>query len=328
MTNCLWRFKNLIVVPTLVRLVPEEVDVVEPVGLDKPQAVGLVPPLGEDVERDLPPDRVRQAQTGELLLQGSDHRLADSGPLVEPLELVALLLRAVAPDGGHVDHAVAELDERPPLDRDVEVGDVAEDKVDEFFQIVLSQELFQGLDLEELSRLVGDEAVLGEDVVVGGGGFVVFIYLFIYFLKKKKNKRLSREEEEEKERQRGAASESDDETKKKKEKAFQLLLSLPLQPPHSLFSPSCSLILTRSEPPTMPTLTCCELFAVWRIQERKKRKRKDEHWSLFFMRRPTGLFFSLSFANPSLPPFSINLYLAQLLEEVERLCVGSLFVER
>lgn len=173
--------EDLKVVAPRERLVPEEVDVVEPVGLDKPQAVGLVPPLGEDVERDLPPDRVRQAQTGELLLQGSDHRLADSGPLVEPLELVALLLRAVAPDGGHVDHAVAELDERPPLDRDVEVGDVAEDKVDEFFQIVLSQELFQGLNLEELSRLVGDEAVLGEDVVVGGGGFVVFIYLFIYF---------------------------------------------------------------------------------------------------------------------------------------------------
>ena len=94
--------------------------------------------------------------------------------LIILLELVALLLGAVAADGADVDHAVAELDEGAALDRDVEVGDVAEDEVDEFFEVVLAQELLEGLDLEELSGLVGDEAVLGEDVVVGGGGCCVF----------------------------------------------------------------------------------------------------------------------------------------------------------
>lgn len=39
--------------------------------------------------------------------------------LVILLELVALLLRAVAPDGRDVEHALAELNERPALDRDV-----------------------------------------------------------------------------------------------------------------------------------------------------------------------------------------------------------------
>ena len=37
------------------------------------------------------------------------------------LKLVALRLAAVAPDGAHVEHAVAELDEGAALDRDVDV---------------------------------------------------------------------------------------------------------------------------------------------------------------------------------------------------------------
>ena len=51
-----------------------------------------------------------------------------------------------------------------------------QDEVDEFLQVVLSEELLEGLDLEELAGLVGDEAVLGEDVVIGGGGFFVFVF--------------------------------------------------------------------------------------------------------------------------------------------------------
>lgn len=162
--------KDLVVVPSRERLVPEKVDVVEPIRLDEPQTVGLVPSFRENIERDLPSDRVGQIEVGKLLLQRRDHRLAHSRPLVEPLELVALLLRAVAADRAHVEHAIAELDERAALDRDVEVGDVAQDEIDELFQIVLAEELLEGLDLEQLSRLVGDEAVLGEDVVVGLDG--------------------------------------------------------------------------------------------------------------------------------------------------------------
>ena len=131
-------------------------------------------------------------------------------------------------------------------------------------------------------------------------------------------------------RQRGAASESDDETKKKKEKAFQLLLSLPLQPPHSLFSPSCSLILTRSEPPTMPTLTCCGLV----LRERGKGRERKRELSIGLFRffvvvaAPSGLCFSFCLCRPPSPFFGNFSYLAQLLEEVERLGIGRLFVER
>ena len=52
--------ENLIVVPPLVRLVPEKVHLVELACLDVLQAVRFVPPVWEDVERDLPANREGQ----------------------------------------------------------------------------------------------------------------------------------------------------------------------------------------------------------------------------------------------------------------------------
>ncbi len=59
--------------------------------------------------------------------------------LVIALKLVALLLAAVAPDGRHVEHAVAELEERAALDRDVQVRNVVQHKVDQLLQPRLAQ---------------------------------------------------------------------------------------------------------------------------------------------------------------------------------------------
>lgn len=70
--------EDLEVVAALVRLVAEEVDLVVLVGPDEVQRVGLVPPSGEQVERDLPADGERQVHGCELLLHGCHHGRADT----------------------------------------------------------------------------------------------------------------------------------------------------------------------------------------------------------------------------------------------------------
>ena len=62
-SSCLYLVvENLIVVPPLVCLVPEKVHLVELACLDVLQAVRFVPPVREDVERDLPADRKSQTE--------------------------------------------------------------------------------------------------------------------------------------------------------------------------------------------------------------------------------------------------------------------------
>lgn len=98
------------------------------------------------------------------------HHLPPHTPLlVKPLKLLPLLIARVAPDGGDVDHPVPELDERPPLDGDVEVGDVVQDKLDEVFVVVLADVLDEGVGGEGLAELEGGEAVFGEAKVEEGG---------------------------------------------------------------------------------------------------------------------------------------------------------------
>ena len=53
----------------LVCLVTEEVNLLEAFVLDMSQAIGLVPPSGEDIERYLSPNRVGEVVGGELLLE-------------------------------------------------------------------------------------------------------------------------------------------------------------------------------------------------------------------------------------------------------------------
>ena len=85
---------------------------------------------------------------------------------VAPLELIALLLAAVAPDGADVEHAVAELHEGAALDWDVEVGDVDEDEVDELLELGLAQVLAEAGGLEQRPLLECHQAVLGEEILV------------------------------------------------------------------------------------------------------------------------------------------------------------------
>lgn len=58
----------------LVGLVPEEMYFFKALVCDVLQGVGLVPSVGEDVERDLPADGVGEPVVGEFILQDFDER--------------------------------------------------------------------------------------------------------------------------------------------------------------------------------------------------------------------------------------------------------------
>ena len=98
-------------------------------------------------------ERAQRAAWADLMLE------------VELLEVVALLAAAVAPDGRDVEHAVAELDEGATLDRDVQVGDVVQDEIDQRLEFRLAQVLEEGRLFNESTCLVRGEPILREEVV-------------------------------------------------------------------------------------------------------------------------------------------------------------------
>lgn len=65
-------------------------------------------------------------------------RLPDAAGQVIFFKLITLFLTAVASNGAHVEHAVAELDERATLDGDVKVSNVVQDKIDELLELGLA----------------------------------------------------------------------------------------------------------------------------------------------------------------------------------------------
>lgn len=95
-------------------------------------------------------ERARRAAGADLVLE------------VELLEVVTLLAAAVAPDGRHVEHALAELNERATLHRDVQVGKVAQDPVDELLELLLAQVVLERCLADDRAILGGPQPVLGE----------------------------------------------------------------------------------------------------------------------------------------------------------------------
>ena len=50
--------------------------------------------------------------------------------LVVSLEFVSFSLAAISTDGGHIEHTIAKFNKSAALDRNVQVGDINENKVD------------------------------------------------------------------------------------------------------------------------------------------------------------------------------------------------------
>jgi hypothetical protein len=135
---------DFVVVAAWVGLVTEEVYLI--VIFEEAEAVGLVPADRENVEADLPANRVLYPQIRELLLQSLDELSSHLMLVVILLELVPLRLRAVPADGGNVDEARPVLDEGATFDGYLDVRQVVQAEIDELVQLLLSQEVLDALE--------------------------------------------------------------------------------------------------------------------------------------------------------------------------------------
>mmetsp|Transcript_7299 Transcript_7299/g.23350 ORF Transcript_7299/g.23350 Transcript_7299/m.23350 type:complete len:269 (+) Transcript_7299:567-1373(+) len=158
--------EDLIVVAALKGLVAKEVDRLEAIVGHMLQGVPLVPPLGKDVKGDLSANGELEVPRGKLLLERRDHRLTNLVLQIVLFKLLAFLLRARATNRRHVQHPLAELDKRATLPRDVHLGQVSKDKIDELLQLLLPQLLHQRLLVDERAPLVRPKAILRERIVI------------------------------------------------------------------------------------------------------------------------------------------------------------------
>mmetsp|Transcript_4710 Transcript_4710/g.6910 ORF Transcript_4710/g.6910 Transcript_4710/m.6910 type:complete len:257 (-) Transcript_4710:57-827(-) len=161
------RGKDFVVISPLKGLIPEEMDLIKVTLRQELQRVGLIPSHREDIKRDLSPDAVRQSQIGKFLPHGSHHILTDVMLEVKLLKIIPLHAGAIAADGGDVEHSTAEFNESSTLDGNVDVRQILHDPIDEFLDILLAEEFGDGLDLEHLTILVGDESILAKVVRKG-----------------------------------------------------------------------------------------------------------------------------------------------------------------
>ena len=88
---------------------------------------------------------------------------------IELLILVALLDRSIPANRADIDHAIAELDECATLHRDVQVGDVVQDELDQLLVVVLADPLDEAVRRERHAHADGRQAVLREAEVEEGG---------------------------------------------------------------------------------------------------------------------------------------------------------------
>jgi hypothetical protein len=105
----------------------------------------------------------------KLLSQLLNKQLANPMLLVVLFVVVALLCAGVAPNGRHVDHAIAKLDKGAALDGDVEVGNVVQDEAHQLLVLRLADPLDEAVGGQLLAEPVGCEAVLGEAEIEHGG---------------------------------------------------------------------------------------------------------------------------------------------------------------
>ena len=112
---------------------------------------------------------IRKTQIGEVFLDRLHELFANLVLEIELLILVAFLNRGIPANRAHVDHAVAELDESAALHRDVQVGDVVQDELDQLLVVVLADPLDEAVRRERHAHADGRQAVLREAEVEEGG---------------------------------------------------------------------------------------------------------------------------------------------------------------
>lgn len=143
--------------------------------LEELETVCLVPSLRNDIERDLSTNEIDKVVLWELFLEHFNHLLTNMMLLIVKAERITLLLRTVATHGTNVHHSGAELDERSSLHGNVQITEIAQDKIDKSVQLLVGVHIRDILFvisakkaycLVELDSIViRGKTVLGEDIL-------------------------------------------------------------------------------------------------------------------------------------------------------------------
>ena len=115
MSNSAGMGKDLVVVSSLKGLVSKEVDLVKVTFWKEFEAISLIPTSREAIKGNLSPNAVGEIQIGKLFFHGCHHVFAHVVLKVKLLVVIAFLARAVATNGGNIEHSTAKLDERSSL---------------------------------------------------------------------------------------------------------------------------------------------------------------------------------------------------------------------
>mmetsp|Transcript_2955 Transcript_2955/g.4933 ORF Transcript_2955/g.4933 Transcript_2955/m.4933 type:complete len:208 (-) Transcript_2955:13-636(-) len=156
---------NLVVIATSEGFVAEEMNFVELAIVNVIQAVGLVPALRKHVERYLAANGELQLQMSKFVLHRLDHVLANVVGQVEHFISITLLLAAVTTNRRDVEHTRAKLHESSSLNRNVQVSDVPQGKIDNCLNIIFSQECVDSLFTNQFSILIGNKAILRKAII-------------------------------------------------------------------------------------------------------------------------------------------------------------------
>mmetsp|Transcript_13087 Transcript_13087/g.15804 ORF Transcript_13087/g.15804 Transcript_13087/m.15804 type:complete len:218 (+) Transcript_13087:337-990(+) len=175
MANCPLRFKDLVIIATLICLVAKEMNLL--VVFQETEAICFIPALREHVKANLATDGICEVVIRELLLECFHHLLPHPSTLIKLLELIAFFLTAVASNRRYVEHASTEFDEGPSLDGDLEIRDIVENEVDKLLQFLLAQEILQALLSKQSSSLRCDKSVLREKIFVLVGSIFTDLFL-------------------------------------------------------------------------------------------------------------------------------------------------------
>jgi hypothetical protein len=166
---------ELMIVPPLLSHIPKEMNLIinQPtpllLSLHMPQTIRLIPPNRKSIERNLPPNRIRQPQVQKQPLQRLHHRLPDPVLLIIPLELVPLRVTCISSNRRNINHPIPELYKRAPLHRNIQVGYIFEHPVDKRLIFSLADPVNKGGTREGDAHFEGREAVFSKAEVEDGG---------------------------------------------------------------------------------------------------------------------------------------------------------------
>ncbi|KAH3667606.1 hypothetical protein OGATHE_003129 [Ogataea polymorpha] len=153
---------DLVVVASLVGLVTKEVDLLEALAFYVTQTIGFVPASRENVKRNLATDGVSQSQVWEIVLESLNHLLSDLVLQVVLLVVISLLGGGVSSNWRNIDHTLSEFNKRSSSDRQVQIGKVSQDKLDQLVVLLFANPANKGCRRKRFSKLVGGQTIFTE----------------------------------------------------------------------------------------------------------------------------------------------------------------------